>query len=198
MRTGLILITGLCATLAASRSSAAPVVNVGAFDLQPNTAGQVVEIRVTGTEQVNGVNFYAQIADAGPEPLVAGSAGDEPDITAVDLVGGGLLFAGGSQSDLGSEPQLAIYMADIDGTVPADGVLARLTVDTTGFFFGSGPFALRLKDTREGPTTFTLAADPFEVTPAITDGSIRIVPEPAGAAAACLAAAGIRRRRRRR
>jgi len=146
----------------------------GDYELLENTSGQWIEILVTGGDQVEGCNFTAQIGDGGPEAGPGGTRG--PIITAVDLEGSithPTIFFGNSdpQIDLGSVPQLAAYsIVPQSGTVPADGVLARLEIDTTGFF-GDRTWALSLGATAGDPTD--CAPTPAD----ITDGAIHI-PEP--------------------
>jgi hypothetical protein len=60
MRTGLILITGLCA-LAASVARAAPAIDVGSIDLQPNQQGQEVQLFVTGGDAVAALDLIVQV-----------------------------------------------------------------------------------------------------------------------------------------
>ena len=70
-----------------------------------------------------------------------------------------------------------------EGTATADGLLATLTIDTTGFLDGS--FDLSLGNTLDGATDFAgLPAD-------ITDGSIRIIPEPTALVLLLLGCAGV-------
>jgi len=75
------------------------------------------------------------------------------------------------QVDLGSLPQLAMLVIVTDsGTVFADGILARLEIDTTGFS-GDKTWTLALNATLNDSTDFRLIdAD-------IIDGEIHI-PEP--------------------
>jgi hypothetical protein len=98
----------------------------------------------------------------------------------------GTIFEGNStgQSDLLSLPQVWVQSTTTAaGTVTAEGLLATLTIDTTGFLDGS--FDLSLGDTRDGATDF--AGLPVD----ITDGSIRIVPEPTTLALLLLGCAGV-------
>src|SRR5712691_5403409 len=53
------------------------VITVGDHTLLPNTANQVIEIRVTGDSQVTGLNVRAQIGDGTgvmPEPVFNGAS----------------------------------------------------------------------------------------------------------------------------
>ncbi|MBN2022170.1 MAG: hypothetical protein JW809_05205 [Pirellulales bacterium] len=128
-------------------SQAATIV-VGTRYLAPDTPGQSLALYVTGTDQVAGANLYAQIGDGGPEladyGLPAGT--DGPSITAVDLKTGTIFQSlPGEPFDLGSIPQVALWGIALEepGTyILADGLLATLTVDTTGFTSGTWPLLL--------------------------------------------------------
>ena len=149
---------------------ATPIIDVGNHVLQPDDPGQTIQVFVSGGDLVEGLNFNAQIADGGPE---AGGAVRGPHITTADIVTG-TIFANDNtgQRDPGSFPQIAIRRTTTndDDTVMAQGLLATLAIDTTGFT--SGTFPLKLGDTLNGPTNFA------GVPAMITDGSISIVPEP--------------------
>jgi len=172
----------------------APGGGSGDFELKPDTPGQWIELLVVGGMEVAGCNFNAQIGDGGPEAGAGGTPG--PIITSVDLEGSAenpTIFFGNNhdQNDLGSIPQLATYsiIAEI-GTVPADGVLARLEIDTSGFT-GDQTWTLALNVTLNGPTDFApIPAD-------ITDGAIHI-PEPMTMTIFALGGLAVVRRRRRR
>jgi len=187
-RTLLGLLVTLCVATAAS---AAPIIVVGPagindpYELIEDTSGQWIDIYVSSGDAVAGCNFNAQIGDGGPG--AGGTAG--PVITAVDLEGG--IFAGNNdgQVDLGSIPQVAMYsITTSSGTVSADGTLARLEIDTTGFF-GDQTWTLALDSTLNGATDFAPTAA------AITDGSIHI-PEPASMAMLALGGLAVIRRRK--
>ena len=100
--------------------------------LLPNRAGQTIQIMVSGGTAVSGVDFNAEIAGGGT--VNGGTAG--PAITNVDLVTG-TIFAGnnsGQQNIPSNSPQ--VYEGGISttsGTVAASGLLATLTINTTGF-----------------------------------------------------------------
>jgi len=168
--------------LAVADAVATPMIVVGQHDLLANTADQPVRIMVSGADEVQGLNFRAQVADGGTHPDIGGSI-EGPRITDVDLVSG-TIFDGNTmgQSDVLSLPQISVQAATTSaGTVMAEGLLATVTLDTTGFF--EGTFGFSLADTRDGATDF--AGIPI----GITDGSIRIVPEPSAAMLLLAAAA---------
>ncbi len=149
----------------------AATIDVGNHYLVPNQAGQSVRIMVSGGEQVSGLNFFAQVGDGGPElgqfGLPPGT--DAPAITTVDLKSG-TIFNGISdlQSNDGSIPQVAMYSIEYTqagGSVAADGVLATLTFDTTGFSAGTWDFLLGdvLPTVPGGPFDSELVSTPINI-----------------------------------
>lgn len=151
------------------------VIEAGHHALLPNSAGQRIEIRVSGGVEVAGLNFKAQVGDGFPD--VPDSMVDGPNITDVDIVGTltATIFTPNhaGQQDPGSAPQVALRTATTQsGLVTAEGLLATLTIDTTGF--SEGTFALRLGDTYAGPTEF-LDAEAQVLPTQITDGTLKIV-----------------------
>ena len=154
---------------------ATPIIDVGEHELLANTPDQSIQIMVAGGDDVQGVNFRIQVADGGTHPEVGGSI-DGPVITDIDLMTG-TIFDGNhtGQNSLLSFPQVSVQSITTEtGTVPANGLLATVTFDTTGF--SDGEFNLHIGDTRDGATDF--AGIPVN----IMDGSLRVVPEPTGIA----------------
>ncbi len=103
----------------------------------------------------------------------AGGSIDGPKISNIDLVSG-TIFEGNhtGQNDLLSLPQVSVQsITTANGTVAADGMLATVMIDTTGFM--DGEFDLWVGDTLDGATDFA------GISAVITEGTIRIVPEPA-------------------
>jgi hypothetical protein len=152
--------------------SAGLVVNVGSHLLQPDQANQTITLNLTGAVNLAGLDFRAQVED--------GASG--PKITGVDLVTGTLFAANnsgpGSLQGGSWTPYRSVTTSA--GTVSGDGVLATLTVDTTGITSG-GTWSLLLSATANGPTEFLDGS--VELIPAtITDGSMTVVPEPASMA----------------
>lgn len=164
----------------------------GNYELLENTPGQWIEIFVSSGEQVAGCNFSAQIGGGGPQ--LGGTLG--PIITSVDFEGSPgnpTIFFGNNKGpnnlDVIGVPQIAMYSIITDsGTVLADGLLARVEIDTTGFF-GDRTWSLTLSQPPQAPTNFA----PLPV--AITDGAIHI-PEPASMILLAFGGAFIARRRR--
>jgi len=183
-------------------------INVGTWTLQPDTLGQQIPITITGGEPVQGVVLNVQVADGYPD--VTGSSVNGPNITAIDLVGPGTLFGGVGNTGTNSIaefPQMWIVgTSTTSGAVPADGVLAWLTIDTAGFQPGSGPWPLLLRDTFNGDTNFQTVTG--QLVPAIENGWILLagsgndpgsfIPEPATAVLFLLSSGAIAGRLRRR
>ena len=169
------------------------VIVVGTHNLLPKTAGQVIQIFVTGGNPVAGLDFNAQVADGGPE---AGGTMVAPAITKVDLITGTIFQTNNTgPQDPGSVPQLAIRTITVaHDTVPAEGLIATVTIDTTDFLAGTWTFALG--NTLNGPTDF--GTTPATITDGtITDGTITIVPEPLAGSWVAMAALTLMRRTRR-
>lgn len=139
-------------------------VTVGTHVLLPNTADQVVMIQVTGGEQVAGEDFFAQIGDGG---TFLGGSDSKPAFTNVDVLSGTVFAASNNGaygdpngSPPGSNAAHPLIWVDgtttVSGTVPANGLLAALTIDTTGL--NSGIFPLLLSGVADslGPFDTTL------------------------------------------
>ncbi len=164
---------------AASPAMAAVVVDVGDQSLLPNTPGQVFEIFVDGGDPVAGVQFNLQVADGGPELAGLGGSIDGPEITNVDIFTR-TIFATNNVGEQGGgsiAPQLwESWTSTTSGTVPAQGLLATVTIDTTGFF--AGTWDLWIAPTLQGDST--LLDSGVEVV--IENGSITVIPEPSAVA----------------
>ncbi|HEX2473822.1 MAG TPA: hypothetical protein VHK01_03690 [Lacipirellulaceae bacterium] len=144
----------------------AAAVNAGTHVLAPNTPGQQVPILVTGSDAVSGIDFFVQVGDGG---ATVGGDDTGPRITQVDLVSG-TIFAG-NNTGVFVDPAPLIWGATTttsSGSVSAEGVLGRLTIDTTGMFLGQ--FDLILNPPSTGPTAF---ADPG-ITTNLINGSLVI------------------------
>jgi len=170
--------------------AAPPSIVVETYELQPNQAGQTIRIYVTGGDDVQGLEFNVRIG--------GGTSG--PTFEDVDILstGSGTIFDGKSTGvNVGSyidswdayQGTTASTAPPLTGYVPADGLLAILTVDTTGLYDGES-YSLSLIDTREGKTNFA------GVDIDITDGQINIIPEPTSMMI-ILAGSGLLIRRRR-
>jgi hypothetical protein len=198
-------------------------INVGSHNLNPNQAGQVIFIEVTGgvntqpIDTVNSISSHDSVLQlAGGGGGVGGPApAGEPKLTEVNAVTGTIFDGNTADSPPGqvgfSSEQFWNVGVVNDGSpanfYPNPGVLLKVTIDTTGVT--SGTFALIMDETNDvfngyssnysnsPPEAGDLALD-FD----IINGSVTIVPEPSTVVLGLLAAAGlglvaIRRRRAR-
>jgi hypothetical protein len=152
--------------LIAPATAQAANITAGMHTLLPDMPGQQVQIFTTGGEAVSGIDFFVQIGDGG---TIVGGVDTGPTITDLDLVTGTIFAA--NNSGVFTDPAPLIWGATTTtttGTVPANGLLATLTIDTTGL--STGQFELILNPPATGPTAF---ADPG-VTTDLTNGWLRI------------------------
>jgi len=207
----------------ATVAMATPTIVVPNVALLPNTPNQVILITVTGSpsDQVGGVNFIIDVAQGkGNGVATSGLNATQtsgPKITAVDITGAGTVFGPnntGVQNLMAPQTlpweKAAFGTSTTAGTVTANGLLARVTIDTTGFSQITnanggvgGVWQLRMKSmtVQDGGGATDFAGVPAT----ITNGSITLVsvPEPASVvlglfAAAGLGAVALRNRRARR
>ncbi len=175
-----LAIAGLTSPCCASTAD----ITLGNYLLLPNTPNQTIPVYVSGGAMVSGVNFNLQVGDGGPAS--GGTPG--PVFTKLDFVTNSIFqFDYSDPVDEGSVPQVLteyILTANNGDVVSADGLLATVTIDTTGFFPGQA-FPLLIANTLNGPTSFSDAPIPGTM----TNGLITIVPEPSSIA--LLAAGGI-------
>lgn len=150
---------------------AALIIDVGTLELLPDTRNQLIHINVSGGDSVEGLNFFAQVADGGP---ALGGIDVGPKITAVNLITGTIFEPNNlGQFPVQSFPQAiaALTISDTpDPVIHGTGRLATLTIDTTGL--DSGTWGLFLTDTVLGDTDF--AGVPVSV----FNGSLTVVPIP--------------------
>jgi len=134
-----------------------------------------------------GMTFNVQIGDGGPE---AGGVEDGPPITYVELVNdadfGPTIFGANNTGMFPDNPAArsiipqiyAVNVSPTSGDVPANGLLAVLTLDGTGFTKDDGPWDLIVSQTLNGRTRLddnTPLVQPIPLT--IIDGTVAI-PEP--------------------
>ena len=154
-----------------------PRIPVGDHVLEGNTPGQKITLRAFGGEPVPGIDLFIQIGDGGEE--LGGTPA--PSITDVDLTPLSGIFSGLSypQVDAVELPQACasfIILDEATPSVPAYGVVAELTIDTTGFT--EGVWDLQLWGVMPGPNGLhytDFAGVPVDV----MNGLIIVVPEPA-------------------
>ena len=102
------------------------------YQLRQNQANQQIQVYVSGGDPVAGVNFNMELGNGGTQM----GQPPAPSFTNLDLVTGTIFQADYLDPvDSGSTPDLlTAWVVTNSGTVPADGLLATVTVDTTGFF----------------------------------------------------------------
>lgn len=191
-KSALLICVGLVVCLPQVARGATQIV-VANYILVQNTPNQIVQIFVTGGDQIQGVNLRAQIGDDpefgfGPVFRFGGGPG------ASTIIGPGTIFESNNvgMNDVTFYPALfEASTATASGTVAAEGLLATLVIDTTGIF--SGGWTLHLADTLSGPTDW--AGSVFNGTevsnPIIIDGYIGGIPEPSSMKLAALGIAGL-------
>jgi len=172
----------VAAVLAVNCASGATIV-VGTHELLPNTPGQTIPISVSGGDSIQGLDLMVGIGEvktaASPAPY------NGPTITGIDVITG-TIFASNNTGQGGNffSGQYAYGgTTTSSGTVSADGLIGTITVDTTGWNSGSGPWALTLYGTTYDPPEIPYQTDlPPLSSVAITNGWITLqeeVPEPA-------------------
>ncbi len=195
MRANLFAVIVVCCVLSgvALAVPATAVIDVGSHDLQENMSGQTIQLYVTGAAQVTAFNLKAQIGDGtgpNPEPIFEAIAfgGGMWDTHANTVVGG----------PIGGAEQFAdAYVAfNTTASVPANGLLLTLTIDTTGFFDGDS-FGLLLEGSEMGVDSNFVVAGGGALAADITNGTINIVPEPASIALMSIGGLLALRRRKR-
>ncbi len=158
-----VIVSLIVLLFAVSPALAQPTIVVGDRELLPDTADQTIAISVSGGDAVAGLDFFVQID--------TGAAG--PVITDLDILTG-TIFDGNNNggSPLFQDNWTAAFITTTTtGTVAADGLLATVTVDTTGLQFGDGPWMMTLDF---GTFTTSFAGVAANITP----GTLSIVPEP--------------------
>jgi hypothetical protein len=158
----------------ASGAGATPVIDVGTHALPGDTPDQQIALLVSGGDLVAGLNLLLQIGDGGS--ALGGVDGSAPRIQDISITVG-TLFADNNTGRVFDDPatnQLwEIHTTTSSGTVSASGIVALLTLDTTGFM--SGTYPLLLSNIGGDPNADTdFAGIPIT----ILNGSIT-VPEPA-------------------
>lgn len=171
-------------------AGAETTINVGNHFLLENTPGQVISILVSGTDLVSDFNLNAQIGDG------YGGANPEPIFTAVSFAGTILVptiwdahpfnVTDGGLWGLGANMDAAFGVGFVTSghTTLANGLLVKLTIDTTGFGAGQTfPLLLGGASSELGDSYF-LAPGPTTINPVISNGSITLtaVPEPSSIA----------------
>lgn len=189
MRTGWMLGAAMIAASLVSVSTGATI-GVGTWDVPVGSSAFEIPLVIEGGDTITDAQLYVQVADGGAG--VGGSI-DGPDIVNVEVkpfdIGGGVeasIWAsapGGIVTPLTVATQLdqfwevLIELDQAGESVAADGLLAVITIDASGFTEGES-FELRLAGVAGGNDTFLLD-DGADVPLTVTNGVINIVPEPA-------------------
>lgn len=181
----------VCGLVSLASANGTPLIDVGVHSLLPDQAGQTVEIFVTGGVLVQGLEFNVQIGDATSGPVFEG----------VDILTGTIFGPSNDGIFPGSyiTPRVAyqgtttVQTRDIGygaGYVSTSGLLATLTIDTTGI--SGGNYDLLLIGTQEGNTNFA------GVLAEVTNGSLSVIPEPLSLSLMLVGSGLLLRRRSRR
>jgi hypothetical protein len=207
-----------CGVLLLASSTAAlagVVVNVGDYAFAPGEIRRIpLYVSSDNEQQIMGMNFYVQIGDGG---TVNGGFDTAPIIAGVDVSGPGTIFALDHEEPMVFPNEQLIWGAMVTtvsyedpddptnllaGTVLCDGIFAYVTIDATGATPGQ-TYSLKLSGVAEGAieggfNTSFVDANGNELG-SISNGSIRIVPEPSaicllGSLLAALCGTGLRRR----
>ncbi len=161
-----------------ARRVLATTIDVGDHVLQPDAPDQIIDIRVDGDSRVTGLNLRAQIGDGPGGPV----------FQAVEFSDGadGLAYIWDEYptTEIGQAPvpalphvaQISVLFTNSGDDVVADGLIARITVDTTGVDLGV--FSLNLDDTVIERTTDFILTGAERLEPTIINGTIRINSHP--------------------
>lgn len=192
IRTTMLL--GMSALAVIGSAAQAATIAVGNHFLLPNTAGQSIEIQVTGGENITGVDLFVQLGDGGPELVNVGlpPGTDGPEIDSVDLETG-TIFSGtaAQQIDANRFGVVQVFFSSIalsdpppaPQSVPATGKLVTLLIDTTGF--ATETFDLWLEGVMPavdgGPFDTTLIGmGGAAIAASITNGTVTIIEPSSG------------------
>ena len=160
-------LTGLVVALLAVAPVSAANISIGDYLLPPNTSGQQVLVTVASSppETARGLEFLLTIEANGPQ------------ITGVDLIGAGLMFAGGDPPvpDPSNTAWEIYYSTGSTTDRNANGTLARLTVSTVGV--NAGVYSISLS--ARGNDTYLVDAAANVIPGNLTGGKLTVVPEPA-------------------
>jgi hypothetical protein len=139
----LLVLGGAIGLFASHAFGVNPTIVVGNHVLIPSLPGQSFTIPVTGGTAVSGVDFNAEVAGGGTPN--GGTVG--PGISGVDLVTGTIFASNHAapQTATSNSPQAysGLVITNTNGsTVNASGLLATVTIDTTGFIGGTYSFKM--------------------------------------------------------
>lgn len=174
-------------------ASAAPVITVGNHALQPDLTDQTIDIMVHSTEPIDVLNFLLYIGDGGE---VVGGTDFGPVITDIDLTVDVYSENALPQGFVLESPMMWItnILGEQGETMPVSpegGILARVTIDTTGLLPGQSWLLGVVGHPVAGDTTID------QQVPEAPHGTLSIIPEPASASLLGLLGLAMLRRRRR-
>lgn len=168
------LLLALVMISVSQQAQAQLTLSFGNLDLAPNTAGQTIEIFVTGGSPVDSLDLNVLVGDGGA--IAGGSNPNFNFIQAVDIITG-TIFDGNNNGVSGARLAQDGFAFDstttASGTVAAGGLIATLTLDTTGLNSGSFNISTDSGAAIQGPTLFAGANG--LVTPTQANGVINIV-----------------------
>jgi len=170
-----LILGGAVCLLASNAFAVNPTIVVGNHLLLPNRAGQTFQISVSGGTQVSGLDFNAEVANGG----TANGGTPGPAISSANLLSGTIFASNNSGQQVPSNlpPQVYSSFVITNGatTVSASGLLATVTIDTTGFNGGIYSFKLAgfSNGTVSGDSDFTVGPDNMTLVPVnITNGNL--------------------------
>ena len=221
---GFVVCLGLVAS--ASAEVLPPSIDIGSHTIAGNSTAEMIQIFVTGAQDVTGLQLYAQIGDgwhdvangtgAGVEPIFAGimwsgalwgnksgstggSQGNPPYST-MGLYNYGSVIEQGITFDPVPDPEFPATEYDEDYYKTLDGtprLVATLAINTMGYSSGTFDLMFDAPSIGTGGDSYFLDTSGDPVFPTITQGSITIIPEPATLSLLALGGLAFLRRRSR-
>lgn len=149
-------------------------IDIGTIQLRSKKAGQQVQILATaqaGAPQVSGFNLRAQIGN--------GAASGNPSFQAVNFTGGlwdsyQTIVIGGVVAGSPQYAQASVLFSQTGQMITPDGLLATLTIDTTGLSRGQ-TYDLKISSTNIGQDTDFITFGDQVAQPTIVNGTIQLV-----------------------